>query len=81
MEKIYCDLCKQEFESDQYDVHIKAHLSILPGPIPAPAERMTELMPAEDSNFIPEVEYNEYGKKKPTPYKQRPHIPSSDFEG
>lgn len=82
MDKIYCDLCKQEFDGDQYDVHIKSHLSS--GPIPAPASRniALEKLPPEDSNFIPELEHDPItGKKKPTPYRQAPYIPSSDFEG
>ncbi len=76
MDKMYCDLCKQDFDSQQYDVHIKSHLST--GPIPAPA---THTLPLSDNDFIPEIEKDEYGKRKPTQYKQKPYIPLSDFEG
>lgn len=80
MEKLYCELCKQEFENSQYDVHIKSHLDT--GPIPAPAERVSiEMLPPEQSDFIPHVEHDEFGKRKPTPYRQKPYIPTSDFEG
>lgn len=75
MNTIYCELCKQDFDSQQYDVHIKSHLET--GPIPAPIEHM----PASDSNFIPEVEKDEFGNKKPTSYKQKPYVPLSDYEG
>lgn len=40
-----------------------------------------EHLPPEDSEFIPEIEYDETGKKKPSQYKQRPYVPTSEFEG
>jgi hypothetical protein len=41
----------------------------------------TEQMRPEDSNFIPELEYDENGKVKKRPYQQKPYEGLSEYGG
>jgi hypothetical protein len=66
MGQFYCQICKKEFNDDQYDLHVKPHVGLLP---------------VDDSNFIPEVEIDDSGKIKPRPYQQKPYEPLTDFGG
>lgn len=73
MNRFQCDICKEEIEGDRYDAHLKSHLPN--GPI------AVEKMSPDDSNFIPEIEKDENGRKRHTQYQQKPYKPLTEFEG
>lgn len=46
-----------------------------------PKKPLFEKMREEDSDFIPHVEFDEYGKKKRDRFMQKPYEPISEYEG
>ena len=64
-----CNICEEDYRTKaEFEAHMGKHVAI-------------EKMPADDSNFIPEIQRDENGIVKPRPYRQSSWEPSTDFGG
>lgn len=46
-----------------------------------PPKIIIEMLPGDLSKFIPEIQYDEFGKEKKQPFRQTPYSPTSEYEG
>lgn len=65
---VRCSICDLLFENADA---LSRHMDL----------RHNIVIPAEQMDFIPQVQYDERGNKKRKPYKQAPYTPSTQYEG